>query len=303
MKTAAVQRTAAFQHGIQLKNILFLTDFSETANRAGEYAGALARTYGAKLFALHVQPPVVNPMTPPASWYNLEEVAETQQAANRKELEAEFQGLNARILIKEGDLWAHVAAIVERENINLIVMGTHGRSGMRRFFLGSIAEAMFRNAECPVLTVGPRATRQKQVPVEFTRIVFATDFSEAANGAAPYAMSLAQEHQAQVTLLHVVAETKTGELVQAHEVAASDEKLLRNLVPPEADQWCVPEFLIERGDAAEKILDVAARRKADLIVLGVRKGKGFPGASTHLPVAIAHEVVSKAQCPVLTVRG
>ncbi|HKQ87359.1 MAG TPA: universal stress protein [Candidatus Acidoferrales bacterium] len=303
MKTAAVQRTAAIQHGIQLKNILFLTDFSETANRAGEYAGALAKTYGAKLFALHVQPPVVNPMTPPASWYNLEEVAETQQAANRKELGAEFQGLNPRIFIKEGDLWAHVAAIVERENIDLIVMGTHGRSGMRRFFLGSIAEAMFRNAECLVLTVGPHATGQKQVPVEFTRIVFATDFSDAANTAAPYAMSLAQEHQAQVTLLHVVAETKAGELVQAHEVAASDEKLLRNLVPPEADQWCVPEFLIERGDAAEKILDVAARRKADLIVLGVRKEKGFPGASTHLPVAIAHEVVSKAQCPVLTVRG
>lgn len=303
MKTAAVRRTAAIQHGIQLKNILFLTDFSETANRAGQYAGALAKTYSARLVALHVQPPVVNPMTPPASWYNLEEVAETQQAANKKELEAAFQGLNPRVFIKEGDLWAHVAAIVEKENIDLIVMGTHGRSGVRRFFLGSIAEAMFRNAECPVLTVGPRAKGQKEVPVELRQIVYATDFSEAGNAAAPYAMSLAQEHQAHVTLLHVIAEPKAGELVQAHEVEASDENLLRNLVPPEADQWCAPEFLIERGDAAEKILDVAARRKADLIVLGVRKEKGFPGAATHLPIATAHAVVSKAECPVLTIRG
>jgi nucleotide-binding universal stress UspA family protein len=302
MKTAAAQYPAAIQDGIQMKNILFLTDFSETADRAGDYAGALAKSYGAKLFALHVQPPAVNAMAPPASWYNLEEAAEIQKAANKKELEAAFQGLNPRVLIKEGDLWAHVAAVVEKEKIDLIVMGTHGRSGVRRFFLGSIAEAMFRSAECPVLTVGPHATEQQKIPAAFTRILFATDFGEASNAAARYAMSLAQEHQAHVTLLHIIAEPKTCDLVQARE-AASDENLLRNLVPPEAEPWCVPEFLVERGDAAEKILDVAARRKADLIVMGARKEKGFVGASSHLPIGVAHEVVSEAQCPVLIVSG
>jgi nucleotide-binding universal stress UspA family protein len=78
---------------------------------------------------------------------------------------------------------------------------------------------------------------------------------------------------------------------------------LHNLVPSEAELWCVPEYVIERGEVAETILNVAAQSKADLIVLAVRKPSGFPGAATHLPIAIAHKVVSRASCPVLTVRG
>jgi len=80
-------------------------------------------------------------------------------------------------------------------------------------------------------------------------------------------------------------------------------RLLHNLVPAEAELWCVPEYVVEHGTAAEKILEVAAREKAELIVLGIRQPSGFPGAATHLPIAITHKVVSQAACPVLTVRG
>ena len=291
------------RHGVQLKKILFLTDFSEAANAAAPYAIGLAKTYGAKILALHMRPPAVNPMTPPASWYGTEEAAETQAGEERRELEAMFMGLSPKIIVKEGDLHGHIDAIVAEENVDLIVMGTHGRSGIKRFFLGSVAEEVFRRADCPVLTVGPHAGRGITIPAEFTRILFATTNTTEAKPALNYALSLAQENQAHITLLHVIAEPGAGTLVQPDDLIDATEASLRKLVPSEAESWCVPDFLVECGDAAKKILDVAAHRKANLIVMGVHKPHGFPGAATHLPIAVAHEVVAKAQCPVLTVHS
>ncbi len=137
---------------------------------------------------------------------------------------------------------------------------------------------------------------------EFREILYATDFSTESQGAAAYAVSLAQEFQSRLILLHVIPEQKAGDLVSAADVATSSEKLLRKLVPPEAEAWCKPEYFVERGDPAEKILEIAKLRETDLIVLGVRPEKGVPGAATHLAIATAHKVVSHATCPVLTVR-
>jgi nucleotide-binding universal stress UspA family protein len=288
---------------IRLKNILFATDFSPASGLAIPYAAELAKHYGAKLYALHVRQPVVNPMTMPASWYGLEESAKREDDQHRKELLDAFRGIQPEVLIKEGDLWSNLAAVIEGNQIDLLVMGTRGRSGIGKFLLGSVAEEIFRQAPCPVLTVGPHAPSEPKRGGEFYRILFATDFSPESVAAAPYAISLAQECQAYLTLLHVLAEHKAGDLVHPSELTRSSEQLLHNLVPPEAELWCVPEYVVEHGVAGEKILEVAAQSKVDLIVLGVCQPSGFPGASTHLPISIAHQVVSHAACPVLTVRG
>jgi nucleotide-binding universal stress UspA family protein len=288
---------------IQIKNILFMTDFSPAASAASPYAAALAKHYGAKLYAFHVRPPVINPMTPPETWKGLEEAARIIADQHRRELLGTFTGLETEVLINEGDLWSNVAAAIEGLSIDLIVMGTRGRSGIGKLLLGSTAEEIFRQAPCPVLTVGPQSPAEARGGGEFTRILFATDFGPESAVAAPYATSLAQECQAYLTLLHVIKEPKAGDLVQPGEVMASSEQLLRNLMPPDAELWCVPQYLVERGKAAEKILEVAARKKCDLIVLGVRQPSGFPGAATHLPIATAHKVVSQAPCPVLSVRS
>lgn len=288
---------------IQLKNILFMTDFSSAADAAAPYAAELAKRYGAKLHALHVRPPVINPMTPPETWKGLEEAAEIVAERRRHELLNTFAGVQTEILINEGDLWSNVAAAIEGCNIDLIVMGTRGRSGIGKLLLGSIAEEIFRQAPCPVLTVGPHAPTEPKRGGEFTRILFATDFTPESVAAASYAISLAQECQAYLTLLHVIAEPKPGDFVGPAELTASSEQLMRNLVPPEAELWCVPRYVVERGKPAEKILEVAASQGADLIVLGVRQPSGVPGAATHLPIATAHKVVSQAPCPVLSVRG
>jgi nucleotide-binding universal stress UspA family protein len=292
---------------IQLQNILFLTDFSPAANAAIPYAAEVAKRFGAKVFALHMRTPVINPMTEPATWAGLEEAAEAEATNQRETLRKSFAGLDPQVLIEEGDLYAKVLEVVEKNKIDLIVLGTRGRSGVAKFFLGSVAEEIFRQAPCPVFTVGPftpgGALRASLGNGTIKEIVYATDFSPESVSAAAHAISLAQEFQAHLTLMHVIANVAPGDLLLPGELVNATEQHLRNLVPAEAELWCEPRFVVEQGSPAEKILEVARHRDAGLIVLGVHKPSGFPGASTHLSVATAHKVVSHAPCPVLTVRG
>jgi nucleotide-binding universal stress UspA family protein len=287
---------------IEIKNILFLTDFSASATVAAPYAAEIAKQFGAKLHVLHAIPPIVNPMTAPSTWPMVEEAARISAEEERKELLAEFSGIPIDIFIEEGDLGSIVDTIVEKNNIDLIVVGTRGRTGLAKLVLGSTAERIFRHARCPVLTVGPFATNFQLKPGKITSIVYATDFSAESTVARAYALSLAQELQAHLTLLHVIDSPKPGDLSQSADLVASLKERIRALVPPEAELWCDPECVVEQGPTAETILQVAKREDAGLIVLGVRWPTGFPGAATHLPIATAHQVVSGARCPVLTVR-
>ncbi len=224
---------------VQFKNILFTTDFSSASSAAVPFATELTKRYGAKLFALYVRPPVVNPMTPPLTWVGLEEAAQIEDARHEKELANAFAGIQPEILIKEGDIWSSLTAALEEKNIDLIVLGTRGRSGISKFVLGSIAEEIFRQAPCPVLTVGSNTPAPGKRSSEITKILFATDFSAESSAAAPYAVSLAEECQAYLTLLHVIKAPKAGDLVQAGDLRKSSSQLLHNLVPAEAELWCV----------------------------------------------------------------
>ncbi len=282
---------------VQVNRVLFLTDFSKAAAAAIPYAAEIAKRFGARLYALHVQTPVVNPMTPPTTWAVLEKAAEAETKAQQKTLIESFPQLSPEVMIGEGDLWATVQSVVEKEKIDLVVLGTRGRSGAGKFFMGSTAEEIFRMAPCAVLTVGPLSPEEPPRESEFTEILFATDFGPESNAAASYAISLAQEFQAHLTLLHVIADILVGT-----DIVESSERRLRKLIPPEAELWCEPRLALEQGPAAEKILEVAHLKKADLIVLGVHR-PDFAGVATHLPFATAHKVVTHARCPVLTVRG
>lgn len=287
---------------VQLKNILFTTDFSAAAAAALPYAGALAKRFGARLFALHVRTPVINPMTPPEGWPALERAAAEEERERKETLRNALPGMETTVLIEEGDIDAHLPATVKKEHIDLIVLGTRGRTGVGKLMLGSGAEEILRTADCPVLTVGPQAPGIPAKYGEFTRILYATSFGFENPAAAAYAISLAQEFQSELTLLHVLPDPQVGEFVVPQDLLEASKRRLAHLMPPEAEMWCVPEVCVERGDVAEKILDVAKRKNADLIVLGIHQPAGVPGAATHLPIATAHKVVSHAHCPVLTVR-
>jgi nucleotide-binding universal stress UspA family protein len=288
---------------VSLKNILYATDFSPTAESALPYVLGLAKRFGATVHALHVRFPVTYPVVGPEGMPQVMEAAEEQAKQESKQLHELLAGLPHKVLISEGDIWTAINDTVQQEKIDLMVIGTRGRTGIGRALLGSVAEEIFRRVPCPVLTVGPHVSKDTKGRLEMKEILYATDFSPESLAALPYATSLAQENQARLTLLHVIGEPKVGELVHPEQYVDSTLRQLRKLVPSEVELWCEPKFMVERGPAADKIMEVAIACGADLIVLGVRGAKGGMGATTHLLRPIAHRVVTQAQCPVLTVRG
>ena len=294
---AATAKTA-----VGFRNILFATDFSPAAAQAVPYVKRIAKHYDADVVALYVRPPVVNPMMEPATWPIDVEAAKAQDEFCRKELLDSFAGIRTKVLIEEGGIEACLKAAMESNDTDLVVIGTRGRTGAAKLLLGSVAEEIFRTVTCPVLTVGPHAAVAGRMRGPIREILYATDFSPESAHAAEYAVSLAQEFQARLTLLHVIPNQKPGDLVSATDVTTSSEQLLRKLVSPEAAFWCKPEYFVLKGDPAQQIIEFAKLREPDLVVLGARKEKGVYGAASHLPTATAHRVVSHAPCPVLTIR-
>ena len=295
--------TTATKTRISLKNILYATDFSPAAEAALPYALGLAKQYGATVHSVHVRLPATYPIVGPEAMPYIIEASEEQVKLETQQMDEMLRDVPHDVSVFEGDLWSTIAEIIGEKKIDLIVLGTHGRTGFGRAVLGSVAEEIFRKAPRAVLTVGPRVSKDTNRRLAMKQILFATDFSTDSLEALPFAVSLAQEHQARLTLLHVIEPAKTGELVHPEIYTESNMRQLRKLVPPEADCWCEPQFKIERGHAPEKILETAIAIGADLIVLGVRSVEGRLGASTHILRRTAHEVVTKAECPVLTVRG
>ena len=292
----------AAQTRIALKNILFTTDFSPAAEAALPYAIGLAKQYGARVHGLHVRFPATYPIVGPEAMPQIIEAAEEQAKFEAKQLHEMLEGVPHEVTIIEGELWPTLNEIVNQQKTDLIVMGTHGRKSVTRALLGSAAEETFRKATCPVLTVGPQVSTNTDRRLAMKQILFATDFSPESMAALPFAVSLAQEHQSNLTMLNVTGKAEVGELVHAGQYVESTLRRLRSLVPAEAALWCEPRCKVEQGPEAEKIIEVAVALGADLIVLGVRTPEGV-GAATHFLRSIAHEVVVNAECPVLTVRA
>ncbi len=299
-------RTVEAGKRIALKNILFATDFSPCSNAALPYALSVARRYGATLHAAHVMPTKAElVLMSPESWPTVAEEEDKRIQSYVDQLEKQLQELPHSVLTPRGNVANAIAQIVEEREIDLLVLGTHGRTGVGKLFLGSVAEEVFRRAACPVLSIGPNVSCQPTGEIQFQHIVFATDFSEDSLAALPYAVSLAEEDQAQLALLHVVEQPAAG-ISDLEEVKVYVMRSLKELVPPEAEPWCHPQCLLEFGQQfappAERILEIAEDQSADLIVLGVRPVRGKLGLTTHLASTTAH-ILTKASCPVLTVRG
>jgi nucleotide-binding universal stress UspA family protein len=285
---------------ISLKNILFATDFSQAADAAAPIAIQIARRYGAKVYGVHVNRFDDYTGVAPNAWAAIAEAAEKETKEDAGRLNEQLQSIEHEVVIGEGNLWEVLSNVIQQKEIDLVVVGTRGRKGFGKTLLGSVAEQILRQSPCPVLTVGPHVNPWSDEYVKMREILYATDLATDTPAAAPYATSLAQENQAHLVLLHVIEDPKAGDLVDSPEVVDLKERKLQQLVTEQAGLWCEPTYIVEKGPAAEKILDVAKRRPTDLIVLGARPAKGF---ATHMNIGTVHKVVSQAKCPVLTVRG
>ena len=296
---AAEARVDAKQR-IALNNILFATDFSPAADAAAPIAIQIAERYGAKIYGLHVNPFDNYTAAAPEAWASMTEAMERENQEDAQRVSEQLKNVNHEVIIGEGNVWEVVSRVIKDKRIDLIVVGTRGRTGLGKNVLGSVAEEILRKAPCPVLTVGPRINLWSEEYAKMQEILYATDLSTESPVAAPYAISLAQENQAHLVLLHVIEPSKPGDLVDPPEVADWKERKLRKLVPEQAGLWCEPTYIVEEGPAAEKILDVAKRRHTALIVLGAKPAGWL---STHFNVGTIHNIVAEANCPVLTVRG
>lgn len=264
------------------ENILVATDFSPFSEAAMRYAGAIARRYNSTVHLAHVTPRGGNTQTASGS------MVKALSAGHLK-------GVAHQAVLGQGEVWEELVDMVARHNADLIVLGTSGRCGLRKALTGSVAEQILRMAPCPVLTVGPHIAKLTPRMLEFRRIVYGASLhDDGAMGAAAYALSLAQEYQAHLTMVHV--EPAEGSREDQLALKQIFRARLRDLVPPDAEAWCEPEFDIRFGDPADNILRAAAFHDADLIVLGVH-------AASFFWESTAHKVADRARCPVLTVRA
>lgn len=287
---------------IQIKNILYLTDFSAASEHVLPFAIGLARKYHATIEALHVLTPVI-PDTCSAAIQADTGLAEFEM----KKIETKLVGVPFETTLARGmGMWEAVERAIRDNHIDVIVLATHGRTGVSKFLLGSVAEEVFRRSPVPVMTIGPAVRNAGATAAKFHHVLFATDFSSESEAAAPFAISLADESPARLKLLHVMPEPtleNPSEINRFEASVANAIRRLREIVPSDAEIYNPAEVVIEYGDPADRIVSAARERGADLIVLGVRGAAVHLGAATHLGQAVAHQVVAHAPCPVLTVRA
>jgi nucleotide-binding universal stress UspA family protein len=297
---------------ITIKRILCPVDFSPFSRRALDHAAVLAHWYEAELTVLHVSPsmPTILGLEPAVSAATL---APYDRETLGRELQ-QFVGDTAKakpapqLLIRSGPPAATILDRATELRADLVVLGTHGRTGFERFMLGSVTEKIVRKAPCPVLTVPSRAAGDPEKPL-FARILCGVDFSEASGHAAQYALRLAQEARGRLTMLHVVEWLPDDSFAKhpGFDVGHYRRSLLTDarsrvdeLVPPEARNWCDPETRVVCGKPYQEILRVAQNDAADLVVLGVH-GRG--AVDRMLFGSTTQQVVRQALCPVLTIRS
>jgi nucleotide-binding universal stress UspA family protein len=304
---------------VEIRRILCPIDFSDFSRRAFDHAVAIARWYESTITVLHISPspsvvvyptgPALVPaavLTPDDRDQLLSSMREFADAEAGSQIRVEFE-------LGEGSAATEILARAASTKPDLIVMGTHGRSGFERLVLGSVTEKVLRKAPCPVLSVPRQIPDAVPAPgVIFKQILCAIDFSDCSMHALNYAMSLAQEADARLAVVHVIetppeaADFRQGAFGLPQSVteyiAASEEErraLLRDAVPETVRAYCTVETIMRTGKPYREILRVASEQHSDLIVIGIH-GRG--AADLLFFGSTAQHVVRQALCPVLTLR-
>jgi len=305
--------TLELAKSVTFENIVVATDFSPASKRAVECATAITGDNDAQLFVLHAAPPSPHlpiPLDPLPGSLDRELIEAKNRLAALGSSES-FLDLHHEEIVERGPVWDVLEDVLKQKRADLLVLGTHGRTGLKKLVLGSVAEEIFRRTACPVLTVGPLAAPVKQI----RRVLFATDFGHSSVHALPYAIDFANRNQGELILLHLTAPIPV-EYVGPAWYPSTDfvncEELdkqaimpkLRGLLPSADGLKCNVNYMVDVHYPAEGIVSIAKQYSVDLIVMGVREsGRSAAHVAAHMPWAVAYEVVCNAECPVLTVRG
>lgn len=282
---------------ILFERILYPMDLSAQTNEGLDYAVALARSYGAKLFLCHSVGLQAATGAAEAARQVLKEMMEKHVQANPP---LDWQGI-----VVEGETITSVARVAAEQHIDLIVMHSHKIS--RAPLLDSTAEAISRMAPCPTLIASKQGrTAEVSNEVGFKRILVAYDFSGDSELALTYGLSLAQEYQAELHMIHVLATAPKASfpepviaLADAETAFQAAAKRLRNVVPPETHLWSEVRQVVSYGLPYREILAYARQRDIDLICIGA-SGAGF--GQWTLFGSNTDRILRQASCPVLIAR-
>jgi nucleotide-binding universal stress UspA family protein len=288
---------------VSFKNILCTTDLSDHSNTAITYGAALAKEFNAKLYVCHIVD-----LTATVAYgevlYAPVEIQDKTVAFAREQIErnmraASFEG---ETLISVGHPADEIASLVSEHAIDLVVSATQGRSGLKRVILGSVTGRLMRSLECPFLIVRNLENTRDSL---FKRILVGCDFSEDSNLAFQYGLSLAQDFESELHLVHVMETADYRDLIKREKGAEIEtpeheeiREQLRRMLPEESYNWCQPELVLLAGRPFEEITKYALFNHIDLIVLGIR---GHNLIETLLAGSTTDRVSRQSPCPVLSV--
>jgi nucleotide-binding universal stress UspA family protein len=203
--------------------------------------------------------------------------------------------------VEQGTAADSILALSEAQEVDLIVMGTHGRRGFDRLMVGSVTERVLRKASCPVLAVHKPSpdflSSREQDPVHLNRILFCTDFSENSQQALGHAISLTAEYNAELTLLHVLEDIPGSSSIE--EATATAMERLDKLISPERPKAGRIKTMVRVGSPYQQIIQLALEARTDMVIMAVR-GRG----ALNLAVfgSTTYRVIQLGSCPVLAVR-
>ena len=299
---------------LNLKKILLPTDFSRCAEQALAHTVFLAEKYNAEIHLLHVitlfedQPILVN-----------DEIAETEEMIRK--LEDLVQKQLNKVADSHGSVDLAIHTVRKRgisaapvileyasdQNIDLIIMGTHGRRGLGHLLLGSATEEVVRMAKCPVFSV--RESEKPKSLDAINKILVPVDFSDYSKSALAYAAEIAESYGAQLQLLHVIEETAhpayslSGKSTKIDLVPGIEEdcrKKIRQMIQETGISNQDNEIIIISGQAALDIIKFATENLSDLIVIATH---GLTGIERFLLGSVTEKVVRRAPCPVFTIKA
>lgn len=282
---------------VGIHQVLVAVDFSETSEKALHHAVAIARSYGARFYLTHVVSALGFTLSGGDTIAMATEAAKRDLSSLEESLVAAgtLSGVQHETEVCHGEVWKELDRVVRGKKVDMLVVGTRGRTGLSKVAFGSVAESIFRHSSCPVLTVGPCAPSDPPPNARVRHILYPTDFSEESAGAAGYAESLARQHGARLTIVHVAE--RPGDAAAEEREREFEANFRRHAPGRLPHDWT---FRTQLGPIDETILELAEEGRVGLIILGLR-----PQPSLRHPHGWPHayKIACQACCPVLTVRG
>ncbi len=291
---------------LEVKLILCPIDFSEFSVRAYRYALSLAEHYRAQVVAQHIVEIWRYPSVGFVAYAHLyDEFCQAVRESGTEQLQQFVKNhthdqIQPELVVQLGIAPDHILSFAQARKTDVIVMGTHGRRGYDHLMLGSVTDRVMRSAPCPVLAVSQpphdSMATGEQRSHRLNRILFCTDFSKNSERALNYAISAAEEYDAELTLLHVLEDVPRPAKSE-HAIAAATEQLDK-LIPPERRKTLKIKTAVRTGKPYRQIIQLALEVQIDMVTMGVR-GRG----ALDLAVfgSTTYRVMQLGPCPVLAV--